>query len=118
MSQVALPACPVCGFADWPEGGMHAARSIHMQTHERETLIQRLLNAKLAGQKSPGTYLYQFRSNESAAGLALYEIAAYLAEEAAALVQAAAINEESTGRSVQLIKAEALNDLAARLANS
>lgn len=30
-----LDPCPVCGFGDWPEGGMHAARSIHMRAHER-----------------------------------------------------------------------------------
>lgn len=30
-----LDPCPVCGFADWPEGGMHAARSIHLRAHER-----------------------------------------------------------------------------------
>jgi hypothetical protein len=33
--QVVLPPCEVCGFSDWPEGGMHAARSIHMRQHER-----------------------------------------------------------------------------------
>jgi hypothetical protein len=30
-----LDPCPVCGKADWPEGGMHAARSIHLRAHER-----------------------------------------------------------------------------------
>jgi hypothetical protein len=30
-----LPPCEVCGFSAWPEGGMHAARSIHMRQHER-----------------------------------------------------------------------------------
>jgi len=32
---VPLPPCEVCGFSDWPEGGMHAARSIHMRQHVR-----------------------------------------------------------------------------------
>lgn len=32
---VVLPPCEVCGFKAWPEGGMHAARSIHMRAHER-----------------------------------------------------------------------------------
>jgi hypothetical protein len=32
---VELPACEVCGFSNWPVGGMHAARSIHMRQHER-----------------------------------------------------------------------------------
>jgi hypothetical protein len=27
--------CPVCGFDNFPEGGMHAAYSIHMNDHER-----------------------------------------------------------------------------------
>lgn len=31
---VVLPPCPVCGFENWPEGGMHAARSIHMRGHK------------------------------------------------------------------------------------
>jgi hypothetical protein len=35
-SAVVLPPCEVCGFAAWPEGGAHAARSIHMRQHERE----------------------------------------------------------------------------------
>lgn len=35
LSRPVLDPCPVCGFADWPEGGMHAARSIHMRAHER-----------------------------------------------------------------------------------
>lgn len=30
-----LPPCPVCGRADWPAGGMHAARTVHMLAHER-----------------------------------------------------------------------------------
>lgn len=30
-----LEPCPICGLADWPEGGMHAARAIHMRAHER-----------------------------------------------------------------------------------
>lgn len=29
------PPCGVCGHADWPPGGMHAAREIHMRAHER-----------------------------------------------------------------------------------
>jgi hypothetical protein len=28
--------CPVCGFDNFPEGGMHAAYSIHMLDHERK----------------------------------------------------------------------------------
>lgn len=31
-----LPPCPVCGRTDWPAGGMHAARDIHMRAHERK----------------------------------------------------------------------------------
>lgn len=27
--------CPVCGFADWPEGGMWSAREMHLRAHER-----------------------------------------------------------------------------------
>jgi hypothetical protein len=30
-----LPPCPVCGFGDWPEGGMHAARNIHIRSHDK-----------------------------------------------------------------------------------
>jgi hypothetical protein len=33
--RVVLPPCPICGLADWPEGGMHAARSMHLNAHER-----------------------------------------------------------------------------------
>ena len=33
--EVAPPPCEVCGASDWPVGGMHAARSIHMRAHER-----------------------------------------------------------------------------------
>ena len=33
---IQLAPCEVCGFRDWPEGGMHAARSIHMRAHERQ----------------------------------------------------------------------------------
>jgi len=29
-----VPPCPICGFGDWPEGGMRAARSIHLRAHE------------------------------------------------------------------------------------
>ena len=32
---VTLPPCEVCGFDGWPDGGMFAARSIHMRAHER-----------------------------------------------------------------------------------
>jgi uncharacterized membrane protein YcjF (UPF0283 family) len=32
---VILPPCPVCGWGDWPEGGMHAARYMHLNAHER-----------------------------------------------------------------------------------
>lgn len=32
---VTLPPCPLCEFGDWPEGGMHAARSIHIHDHLR-----------------------------------------------------------------------------------
>jgi hypothetical protein len=31
--QPLVPPCEVCGFSDWPEGGMHAARSIHVRQH-------------------------------------------------------------------------------------
>lgn len=29
-----LAPCPICGRKDWPEGGQHAARNIHMRSHE------------------------------------------------------------------------------------
>lgn len=38
-ASVVLPPCEVCGKADWPAGGMHAARSIHMRTHERAGFV-------------------------------------------------------------------------------
>jgi hypothetical protein len=31
---IQLAPCPICGRKDWPEGGQHAARNIHMRTHE------------------------------------------------------------------------------------
>lgn len=34
---VLLSPCPICGFGEWPAGGMHAARLIHLRAHERET---------------------------------------------------------------------------------
>ena len=40
---VRLAPCEVCGFRDWPEGGMRAARDIHMRDHQTtaETLARR-----------------------------------------------------------------------------
>lgn len=31
---IQLAPCEVCGFKDWPEGGMRAARSIHVRGHQ------------------------------------------------------------------------------------
>lgn len=33
---VVLPPCPMCGRTDWPAGGMHAVRDIHIRAHERK----------------------------------------------------------------------------------
>jgi len=40
---IQLAPCEVCGFSDWPAGGMHAARSIHMHNHKitAETMARR-----------------------------------------------------------------------------
>ena len=49
---VHLDPCEVCGFEDWPEGGMHAARNIHMRDHEvtAETMARR---ASSRGERAP-----------------------------------------------------------------
>jgi len=71
-----------------------------------------LIAAKLAGTKAEdGSHAYMFRDNETAAYVALIEVGDWLRAEAVKL-RKMPDDIDQTGRSIRLIKADALLSLA------
>ena len=86
---------------------------------QRQELMDRLVMAKLAGQKlgTATTGRYTFNTNEAAASLALGIFALWLAMQAKELLSAAATNEDAAGRAIQVAAAGTINDLAMELSS-